>query len=346
MQQYLKRDSTNDEDTLAQLLQNENFSNLTKLPEEKASSSPRNPASSTTQDNTSITCDEYSEIPTIFEGLKFVVVNFSDVETTELKSNIEQMAGQVVSKSYKGVSDFAVVPIFNSELRQTASEVVTEMWIAECFQEGELKEIMYYHRPLTVIESQPLQNCVVTLSTYTNYERNFLKVLVIKLGGVFQEQFARVKSVAKNVLESTHLISPEATGKKYMAAIKWKLPVVNKDWLLECAKTGKRVLENDFLVGDSIGKMVSKCYYIQFNMNILAPERHDEETNTTFEVATKFSQQKTISSFCNTPPLSNHSNSNHNDSIRPTELSRRESKVSENSQLNRSTGNLTFTVYF
>lgn len=258
MQQYLKRDSANEEDTLAQLLQNENFSNLTKVPEQKTSSSSRNPATSTTQDTTSITYDESSEIPPIFEGLKFITLNFSDAETAELRSNIEQMAGQIVSKSYKGIPDFAVVPIFSSELQQTASEVVTEMWIAECFQEGEVKEIMYYHRPLTVSETVPLQNCVVTLSTYTSYERNFLKILIFKLGGVFQEQFARVKSVKKNVFESTHLISPEATGKKYFAAIKWKLPVINKDWLLECAKTGKLVSENNFLVGDSIGEMILK----------------------------------------------------------------------------------------
>lgn len=94
---------------------------------------------------------------------------------------------------------------------------------------------------------------MVTISSYAGYERNFLTNLIQKLGGTFQEQFARVSCPGKNIVGSTHLLSLEASGKKYAAALRWKLPVVSKEWLLDCARTGNLMPEKHYLVGDAIG---------------------------------------------------------------------------------------------
>lgn len=116
-------------------------------------------------------------------------------------------------------------------------------------------DIQYYHRPIiTPDSSKPLVGCVVTITTYGNFERSFLKGLITRLGGYEQENFCRVDNKARDLKGSTHLISPEPTGKKYEGAIRWKLPVLTKDWLLECAKTGTRAPEHPFLVGDAQGK--------------------------------------------------------------------------------------------
>lgn len=203
---------------------------------------------------TSCTMDsEYTENLDIFEGLKFIIAGFTVDEYDKLKDSIESMAGTVVSKSFKGIADYAVAPVFGSCLYLTATEIVNDLWVAECKIEGEISELMYYHRPLQVTTSQPLKGCVVTISSYTKYERNFLTNLIQQLGGISQEQFARISCSAKNILASTHLISLEASGRKYTAALKWNLPVVNKDWLLDCARTGNLVPEKHYLVGDAIG---------------------------------------------------------------------------------------------
>uniref|UniRef100_A0A6P7GLA0 DNA topoisomerase 2-binding protein 1-like n=1 Tax=Diabrotica virgifera virgifera TaxID=50390 RepID=A0A6P7GLA0_DIAVI len=99
--------------------------------------------------------------------------------------------------------------------------------------------------------TKPVEDCVITISSYSGTERNFLRHLIEALGGLAQEQFARVRSENKGLFASTHLVSFEASGKKYEAALKWGLPVISKDWLLECAKTGKKVYEGDFLLGES-----------------------------------------------------------------------------------------------
>ena len=44
----------------------------------------------------------------------------------------------------------------------------------------------------------------------------------------FQEMFAKKDNKEKNVKASTHLLCPLAEGQKYLAALKWGLPVITK----------------------------------------------------------------------------------------------------------------------
>ena len=62
--------------------------------------------------------------------------------------------------------------------------------------------------------------------------------------------FAKKDNTVKKTLGSSHLICPEAEGQKYLAALKWSLPVVSKDWLLACLRDHAWVSEKSFLVGD------------------------------------------------------------------------------------------------
>ena len=65
-----------------------------------------------------------------------------------------------------------------------------------------------------------------------------------------QDMFAKKDNKAKKTLGSSHLICPEPAGQKYQAALKWSLPVVNKDWLLACLRDQTWVSERPFLVGE------------------------------------------------------------------------------------------------
>lgn len=296
VQQYLQCNASSQEDTLAKLLKdaenfdsNPNFSVTARQSPAPQANSPATEVSSAVDDSSS------QQFQPIFSGLKFMVLNFTEDQQSSVVLAIEAMAGKVVSKSFKGIPEYIVVPVFSLEVKQTANEVVNDLWISECWQENELRTIEYFHKPMAVKENNNvLKGCVVTISSYINYERNFLKNLILKLGGVCQEQFSRIESAKSNIVASTHLVSPEASGRKYAAAIKWGLPVVNKDWLLECARLSSLINEMPYLVGDA------KCRILQKSTKSL------NNTNTTNgmisgSVVTKTPVQKLKPSAVETP---------------------------------------------
>jgi hypothetical protein len=47
-------------------------------------------------------------------------------------------------------------------------------------------------------------------------------------------------------------LCPTPVGDKYKAAVKWKLPVITKDWLLACAQDGRHIEEEPFLLEGSV----------------------------------------------------------------------------------------------
>lgn len=246
MQQYLRTPSGDDDsDTLQKLIQaDSNFSHLL--------ASQANSPQSVQQSSIDGASSQESGI---FVGKKFRIIGFNQEDTNLLKEQIECDSGTVVSKSFKGILDYVVAPIIiSSPIQITGQTTVNNLWIIECTEEGEVRPLLYYHEPLFVSNAKPLENCVITTSGYLLFEKKFLKALIERLGGICQEQFARVASEAKQLLASTHLISLEANGKKYEGALKWGLPVVKKEWLFECAQKGRRVLEEEYIVGDAKSK--------------------------------------------------------------------------------------------
>ncbi|XP_076255601.1 mutagen-sensitive 101 isoform X2 [Rhynchophorus ferrugineus] len=187
----------------------------------------------------------------IFCSYTFVVANFDEETTEVIEEHIEVSGGTVIKNISGSIVDYLVVPILKknkSPHKICAREIVNELFIIESIEEENLVNLSYYHRPIDIPSNNPLKDCVVTISAYTGQERHFLKTVIEGLGGVFQEQFSRRNIPSKNVLASTHLVLPTAEGKKYEAAIKWKLPVVNKEWLLQCVSSGSKVHIDDFLV--------------------------------------------------------------------------------------------------
>nr|CAH7737114.1 unnamed protein product [Callosobruchus chinensis] len=251
VQQYLDNNSSS-QDTLAKLLNGVDNSNLLKQVDGPPAPVLFKPNETSLQNESTIISTQEQSILPIFTNMKLMLLGHEEQEHLELRNKIEKLGGEVVPKNYKGVPDYAVVPVFSSNIRQTATEIVNDIFIEECENEGKLlDEILYYHHPHNVPDTKCLTNCVIAVSGYVGYERQFLKGLIEFLGGLAQEQFARVTLESKNVYGCTHLVCPTPTGKKYTAALKWGRAVVSKDWLLECAKTGKKAWEGDFVLGDS-----------------------------------------------------------------------------------------------
>jgi len=60
----------------------------------------------------------------------------------------------------------------------------------------------------------------------------------------FQDALSRKSKPEDNIMKTTHLICSTPEGPKYEASVKWGVPVVSKEWLLQCV-TYKRHLPED-----------------------------------------------------------------------------------------------------
>jgi topoisomerase (DNA) II binding protein 1 len=189
---------------------------------------------------------------TLFEDLKFYIAQELMEEQRKFVSDlISERGGQIVSKRYNGVPDYAVVPIDGAVLNEmTTKDVVNVYFIVECCRRNALIPISYYHTPVsTVTGCTPLVGCVITVSNYVDTEREFVEQLIIVLGAVCQSALSRRGK--DNTFKSTHLVCMEPRGHKYEGALRWGLPIVNHDWLFKCASEGRRVSEEPYLIGDS-----------------------------------------------------------------------------------------------
>ncbi|CAG9762777.1 unnamed protein product [Ceutorhynchus assimilis] len=257
-QKYLRMAVRDDEAQMTDNNQMEDFQIKTRIFQNKAQISNQSltfvpPNTSTQISEVSTDMSETNEELNIFENLKFRLEGFSEEIIKENRSLIASAGGTVVDCFFKGICNYAIVPvIYNPKELLPALEIVNNLWLNENLEtQALISDIKYYHRHINLSSTDVLNDCVVTISGYTNFEREFLQTIIIGLGGIYQEQFSKKTNTAKNVLGSTHLISPEASGKKYEAALRWNLPVTTNDWLLACAKTGKRLPLENYLIGES-----------------------------------------------------------------------------------------------
>ncbi|CAB3256134.1 unnamed protein product, partial [Arctia plantaginis] len=194
--------------------------------------------------------DPTEEIEQIFRDMVLEVQGLDEEAWAELDAEVAAAGGRLVAAP-AGASH-ALVPLdFDvRDLLTPTADAVTVFWLKDCLSQQELVPIQYYHRPVHVSwTTGPLAGVVASLSTYSGVERAFLDELAKLLGATTQLRFCRRNTA--NALASTHLICPTATGDKYLGALKWGLPAVSADWLLDCARDGTRLSELNYLVGDT-----------------------------------------------------------------------------------------------
>ncbi|KAH0952086.1 hypothetical protein HN011_008630 [Eciton burchellii] len=198
----------------------------------------------------------------LLKGFTFVIVGFED--ENQLEETIVMLGGRIVPKTYSGIPDYGIVPVYGAPLKHTVNEIVTDLFIEDCINQEQIVSVMYYHKPLFIRKTcNPLSGCVITMSMYTGVERIYLSTLATRLGAICQDMFARKPNMDTNTYGSTHLVCPTPEGNKYNAAVRWKLPAVTADWLKACADQLTLVDETLFLVGET-----------------MAPNRSTNETNS------------------------------------------------------------------
>ncbi|XP_052804049.1 DNA topoisomerase 2-binding protein 1-A-like isoform X2 [Mya arenaria] len=189
------------------------------------------------------------ELECVFEGLTFVLYGFEEESLLTITTYIQDSRGVILQANARRIPDYAVVPIDGFPVDRTVNNIVTNAWIQMCLEQGQLLDVHSnpLFNPLEIItDTQPLQGCVLSVSGYVGTERDTLASIAEVLGAKCQMYFVRA---AKNtLLPSTHLIVSAPEGSKYEAAKKWGLPALSKMWLLACAKSGKKVEEEKYLI--------------------------------------------------------------------------------------------------
>ena len=205
-------------------------------------------------------------------GLTFEILGFPENRQQELSDWITEAEGDLVYIDHEGRVDYLVVPITGFEGKSRSHKhLVTDLWLEDCLDSnngsGQLLPVEFHYKPVGQVAGAPLEGVVACLSGYGGKERDFLAHLVGALGGLSQEIFAKRDNAEKKVRGSTHLICPEASGNKYAAGMKWKLPIISKDWVRACFKDKTWVSEKNFLIGESKAVTEGKP----------EPSEHDEE---------------------------------------------------------------------
>uniref|UniRef100_A0A146LJS3 DNA topoisomerase 2-binding protein 1-A n=1 Tax=Lygus hesperus TaxID=30085 RepID=A0A146LJS3_LYGHE len=205
---------------------------------------PAAPSASTTpgpqQNDTNASCNGSSiEISPFFKGLVFLVIGFDD--PTTIIESIFAVGGKVESAHFQGVADYAVIPLEGISTQSTATEVVTPLWVEDCYEQNKVVSIEYFHLPVPhKPELTPLKGCNICVSGYQGKERTFIFHLAGALGALVQDSFSKKDHPTKNIFKSTHLVCKAPTGSKYNAALKWGVPVINESWLLACVSSGNK----------------------------------------------------------------------------------------------------------
>ncbi|KAK3541594.1 hypothetical protein QTP86_033095 [Hemibagrus guttatus] len=187
----------------------------------------------------------------LFTGKRFLLVGFGTEAEAQLSTLVVENYGKVLVGRFRGVADYAIVPLLGCEVEATVDEVVTDTWLAMCVEQQCVLPVSSHplFTPVVVKEGcSPLRDCVLSVSQFTGAERESLIQLARHLGASVQDYFVRTANQRKGMLASTHLVLQTPEGTKYQAAQKWGLPAVTIRWILESARTGKRAEERRYLV--------------------------------------------------------------------------------------------------
>lgn len=77
----------------------------------------------------------------------------------------------------------------------------------------------------------------------------------------YQDALSRTSKPKDNIRVTTHLICSIPEGSKYENAMKWDVPTVSKDWLLNCLMSKKCLSTDIFPVcNNDVSKMNESCF--------------------------------------------------------------------------------------
>merc|ERR1719186_53712 len=206
-----------------------------------------------TADATSCTADDtatMSQFQQFLTGLTLELVGFNEETQSYLTDWVTDSGGELIYSDFSGELDYLVTPCTGGTSRHRFKQHASSIWLEDCLDQGELLDIAYYHKIIDIDkELRPLDGVVSGSCPGTQAGRGSSSTVWWR----FWEDCRRRYSLRGTTRRrgSTHLICPEGVGQKYTAALQWKLPVINCEWLSACLREKKWVCESPFLAGDS-----------------------------------------------------------------------------------------------
>ena len=56
--------------------------------------------------------------------------------------------------------------------------ILTHLWLDDCFDDGKLVPILYYHQPITIdLSLKPCEGAVIGISNYSGRERTYIRLV-------------------------------------------------------------------------------------------------------------------------------------------------------------------------
>ncbi|XP_034490230.1 DNA topoisomerase 2-binding protein 1-A [Drosophila innubila] len=211
---------------------------------------------------------------------------FSSELYDQMVSECKAAQGCLVPPTYTDPVDYAIVSfeqaLDESVLPVQARHVVTELYLESCMKQNKLLPLEYYHRPVPFhAQKEQLRGMTIVVSIYAGLERDFINALAELQGATLNKAFVKK--------ERPLLVCSNAEGSKYEGAIKWGYPVVQAQWLLQCAQRGEKLPFDGFLVGKSASQFPGSPRLKESNKNkTLTPQNktpihhshsHNQETD-------------------------------------------------------------------
>lgn len=177
-------------------------------------------------------------------------VLLAEDEASAARLSISKGGGQVIDlrtgKEFM-TADYMVCPSMpGSEERRAISkmamaktQLVTCFWLEECLAHGSIIDVTnsVVYQPLSC-DLPCMRGVSLSASQYSERVKSVIRYSCVLVDAKYSDRLTRQRH--------THLITPFASGEKYLAASKWGLQVVTVEWLEACIKNGKHLDESEF----------------------------------------------------------------------------------------------------
>ncbi|GAB0098513.1 hypothetical protein DMENIID0001_142550 [Sergentomyia squamirostris] len=196
--------------------------------------------------NTDVDPSEH-EVLTFFQNLIFFLYGYHEDYCQE-QLDVEQFGGTLVDATFTGTVDYILLPIDGVEKIDPpvkGKNIVNDLWLEDCVTNRSVVSIEFYHKPIIIEEPKDLLQGVYL--TFSNYSGN-LKLYLVAMAGVLGAMMLDDYPKSKTPL----LICSKPEGSKYAAAMKWKYPVVTKDWLMDTFKEKRVKKIQNYLLGRAV----------------------------------------------------------------------------------------------
>lgn len=194
----------------------------------------------------------------LFQGLKFSLHGFDERQANILQKTLESHGATIVQEN----RDYYIVYSLCENAPSTDSKCITEWAIERSLHKKSLLLDDVWGTHIGHKKIKDFSGLEICLSGFSGIELLHLSRLIPVLGG----QFCETLTAQRDVLISTK------TSNKFKHAQSWDIPIVNENWLWECARKGELVDLAKFVLEGSTCTSLARRLSTSNNQPILTEQ--------------------------------------------------------------------------